>query len=329
MFTILAEQAVAIIQIIGLAVVTPAAGTGIDIVMPRVQSMQSHTTSPRHQTANAQAVSLARPIAGRATIQAGPIVAERNQVQPTLVPAPMIDDHIAIIAFPNGSLVAQSAGWNVQPLPPLAAEYSYVVLNGEHLQLLSAESNEVATVPGGLPKLNYQCSDRMLQQPYSPVWNAEYQPPVYPRAAAVIHVPRGKTDACLADVNGDVRGRADTRIHLNNGGTVVIEAKKNNQTKTLAFDGNTLLMIANAPADWVHSNGSGSKLDVRHYEAYYSMLDAAAATNCMRQGPPALARCDVATAARPSATQAGPRTNWPSTPPELFMTYECSNSQYP
>lgn len=303
MMPLLAE-ANAILQVVGLALVMNG-NPGVDVVLPRVQSLHAtpHTATAR------QAVTV------------------KHQTHM------MIDDHAAILAFPTYVLLSDpNPGWNVLPLKPVN-DYSYVALDGEHLQLIVNGQNAVATVPNKLPRISHGCGGDSTARGSSrgrfppPPLTAGYQPPHYSQAAAVLRIAAGSVDACTANVNGDKRGRVDTRVSLNNDGTVILKATKNGVSRQLTFDGDSLLILANVPKRWLDGNPYTALNDLGHFEAYYTMLDPNRRAGCRRQPPPdSLPSCGE-TALRPM----GGKTETPVTLPEplRFMTYDCSNSSYP
>jgi hypothetical protein len=349
MIQLLAAQTV--VQVIGLAVVM-AGNPGIDVVMPRIHSGIVHTHSIQEvqmkQAPNVSARTLVPAPAAPATI--------KNQIALPAPAAPSnVENHTAILAFRDVDVQGTITGWNVKPLTALGINngtFSYVVLNGEHLRFLVNGPNPVAAVPMGLPRLSFNCIDksaprfavktkgslarRYSTETYQPSLNAGYQPPTYPQATAVLHVPTGTTSACLANVNQHNTGRVDTRILLDNNGTVVLQAtSKNGTVRTLTFYGtsqyngeDTLLMFANVPDAWLYPapGSSASAVDAGHYQAYYSMLDAAAESNCSRQPPSTLVACE-------SNMRPYPGSHEPIIPhlPDGtdMVTYECSNSRYP
>ena len=310
----LLAQATATLRIVGLASVMHInpGNPGIDVVMPRVQSVSSRNAVMLHPIGN----------------------------------------HVPILVFPTKALAETPSGWEPKPFDD---EFSYISLDGEHVQFTLNADNPTATVPPQLPKLTNGCrwsgiqSGRIQQvaktkrtkggQPLNaapPPLTEGYLPPAYPDAAAVLNIPYGETSACYAHVKDKTLTRIDTNVVWRTNGRVTVIGKKEGNVKELTLDserleGQHLLIVAgNVPAYLVENKGTTYYMDAGHYAAYYNMLVADGRGNCVRGGGTGE---EIKSCEEPSFIRIGSshvRVVSPP-PPQSFgiMTAECSNSQYP
>jgi hypothetical protein len=236
-----------------------------------------------------------------------------------------VESHAALLAFRASDRI----GGNWKPAKhPAAKGYLYVELDGEQIHLIDGlptptVKQQPASIPG-LPGLQTCCPDATLR--------AEFQPPKFSGAAAVVNFPLGnsKTETCGATVAGtkstELRRRIDTRIAVDNNGKLIVRSG----SKEIILKGSAELYLANIPR-WALVNQKGhTGGGVAHFQVYYAMVQFSPSCDFNKCYPAASATCD--TVMRQPARLIGNAAN--EGPPlwgdsTAHIDYQCSNSQWP
>jgi hypothetical protein len=312
----------------------------VHVVLPNVQQ----TSVPHHHP----------PVAQRGDIQ---LVQNRRRVfdprqsveQPRII---TMDQHSAIIAWLGPPVAVE--GWTPKTLKPVP-QYQYVELKGEQIRIVGNGTSAYPEVPAVLPHVvKGSCSDSLV-------------PNYAAKSAAIVLIEEGTLDACRPLINKERSTRIDTTLEVETTGPLVIETVTT-PVKRLKLNAADLVVIGNVPTAWVNSAPDMAKSlhnEAGHYRGFYTVLarggagcaqQQVTAPECKRDGP----LFGVKAPDDPKATGGGTsrfatgdlnappqRFNtaynvWregaapPPTPtptpgacPNCFMTYACSNSQYP
>jgi hypothetical protein len=302
----------------------PTTFSGIQVIVPTIIAPSTNPTTLMKQPSEFQpAKSVIKNAALKVSV--GTKVENPN--------APGIETHMAFIAFPTGSVLAQ-VGWTPAPLPELNPEgLSYIPLLNDHIRFDTSPGLNQAVTPTvkqniPLPSVQRSCSSTKLRP--------EFQAPNYSGAAGVIDIAEGALNGCVAEVKdpaGVVKAvnRFDMELTLNNQGAVVIRTIDG--SKMLVLAGGAKIYVANVPVSWpatlMDIAGANS---VPHFQRYYEMTDAAHADQCgMLIGPSPSNFCSP----QPMfVTQFGGEHHMPNSSsnqrtPDKTNNSECSNSQFP
>jgi hypothetical protein len=257
-----------------------------------------------------------------------------------------IEEHVSFIAFDKNKLLL-ATGWEPKPLDAVPG-LVYVRLDGEQITvapLPAARPRAVASAtsdkrPGRvsstyveellLPHLRGNCCSAMQKL------SGDYLPPTYRGAAAVFDLPAGKAAACRANTRGVNSNRIDTRVTIENDGVLVISYGTGARRKELLLAGDTEVMAANIPADFVlGSQSTGFVGTAHHYLAYYRMGAQAngcnkfeCATSRTADIPPCNADIDAGLFREAASTTNQPQTQQPWSY-AARIDFECSNTQWP
>ncbi|MEO8381391.1 MAG: hypothetical protein ABI779_17155 [Acidobacteriota bacterium] len=263
-------------------------------ILPRVASAETAVEAPHTE----QARSLAPPPTHQHTRSAA--------IRKAWTPPPHVEDHMALIAFEPADVVAVT-GWTVHPLGTTA--FQYIELTGEQISFLADGNNNVAIRD---PRLGHTGGAQL---------KAAYQPP-YPGASAVFLIPKGELFACASSTAG-TQGRIDTKLKLNNLGTLTLQAPG----KTLVLQGNANVVVANVPFAWAATR-SQTHSGLPHYNVYCGMTGQTPCSSSVVQpsstqpSPQPIASCADNHMRIPDAGE-------PSLPDAVATDVFCSNSQWP
>jgi hypothetical protein len=326
--------AAAVIEFVGLCMFKAGdAKYPVHVVLPNVQQ-----TTTTHQHAG--------PVAGQKDIQL--VQNDKRRFTPVIT----MDQHTAIIAWLGPPIAA--VNWTPQTLKPVP-QYQYVELKGEQIRIVASTANDRPTIPQTLPRVTYQCGAQRLIAP-------DYSAPNYAKAAGVVKIEAGDLFSCRPRINGIPASRVDTRLRYRTNGPIVIETLTK-PVKRLTLKAADLVVIGNVPTVWVNSAPNTAMSlhgEAGHYQGFYTMLTGAgvgcqhqqsSAPECPDDGPefsplaPEPPNPDTrgrvpAAAQNPQSFRTEHRiwregtiatTPVPTTGPcpQCFVTYACSNSQYP
>lgn len=266
---------------------------------------------------------------------------------PAASPSPVsllpIQKHQAAIVFPKYSFLPKTSplsqdAWGTpeelpgQNLTNDSEKLLFVRLDGDLVRFLT---NGATNVPANLTGMRLA---RVREQlcPARSTLRAEYQPPYYSGAAAVVALPEGGLQACLS-VPAESLGRLDTRVVMKTIDTLGISGgnSKELRLKPRSADQPIQLMIVNLPESFFEGTPAASEADgVSHMNVYVAMAEpgAAACALSLRQwwdqlDPDGIPLCNPA--ALRAARGALPVPDamlpvWTS-----GANFECSNSQWP
>lgn len=312
----------------------------VHVVLPNVQE-QSVTHRPV-------------PVATRGDIQ---LVQSRDKfkVDPRLAldhKVITMDQHTAIIAWLGAP--ESVVNWTPKTLKPVP-QYQYVELKGEQIRIIGNGQSPPPGVPPNLPKVTNACEKEKLRPDY------------VARSAAIVKLDEGTLTACRPKIKDAPASRVDTTLTLETTGPIIIETLTK-PVRRLALKASDLVIIGNVPTVWVNSAPDTTwplHGEAGHYQGFYTVLTSGGAgcahqdvgdvPVCGGEGPgfhvtapepagPAstndtgrFAAGNVTTGRQGFKTDARvwrEGTTAPSTPtsgpcPNCFVTYACSNSQYP
>ena len=278
----------AVVQFIGIIMMTAGVPNdpGVHAIVPRIE--RSGLGSPVER----------RQAVPRTQRSAAGIVPFRPQG---------VEAHTALILYQTSARIGE-ADWT--PVP-FGEAYEYVVLKGERLQFVTGAVNAAPAVPRDLPRA-CPTTTTTLQ--------ASFQAPQYAGAAAVVDIGEGFLEACLAQPGGTANGRADTRLFLKTNGTLVLVGTKANQeAKTITFQPDARVYIANVPSRLLDAAGTlVAPGGPPHHTVYDTMVGA---SNC--SSPDTSNICRICEASAMKTTGGG------VDPFPLMVDSECSNSQWP
>ncbi|HEX8411828.1 MAG TPA: hypothetical protein VF883_23470 [Thermoanaerobaculia bacterium] len=231
-----------------------------------------------------------------------------------------VETHTAFIAFRKIDRKTVT-GWVPKPMPG-QPDYEYIVLSGETVTFERNAKNRVPKKPD-LPRL-LSCPGSKLR--------SNVAGPNASDVAATFVLNYGDTSTCRSLPHGHhpPASRIDTKLRLNNTGTLTITGKAGQTTRTLTVDGGATVYVGNLPSKLLRSNpvpireGSGA-----HHLAYYGMF-----TN-----DPAAAACEYQRLADDAASRGRCgivdfRFGDSADPPPLegfkhAINSDCSNSSWP
>jgi hypothetical protein len=251
-----------------------------------------------------------------------------------------VQKHRAAIVFPRYSFRSQN-GWGAptelpeQNLTDESEKLLFVPLDGDSLRF---DTNGAANVPANLTGMRLA----RVQEQLCPAKNtlrAEFQPPHYSGAAAVVALPEGTLQACLS-VPAESLGRLDTRVAMKTIDTLRIFGGTMSNQKELCLQPRSAgqpiqLMIVNVPESFFEGTPPAPEADgVSHMNVYLDMAEpgGSACTVSLRQwwdqlDPDGIPLCSPA--ASLSARGA-------LTVPDVMLrvgtsgaNFECSNTQWP
>jgi hypothetical protein len=289
----------------------------VTVIMPRVESDGVATTSTTiHQKTTLR---LAAPAPAHGMAQS----MEHD-----------VETHTAMLVYETSKYLA-SSGWTSTVLPN--STFEYIDLNNDQISFVANGANPVAEIPTLLGHIGG-----------GGTMKAAYMPPAYTGAAAVFTIPRGLLSVCISQAGG-VSGRRDTRLRLNNSGTLTITSG----AKSLTLVGDAEIYAVNVPKRYVQAHATGGLVvesaGANHMMAYCRMTgteqncappvvkDQTACPVCdenkmrtpypvrVRPGEARLA-ASVNLAAETTASAHIPNTG---EGPQEMNSFECSNTQWP
>lgn len=231
-----------------------------------------------------------------------------------------VETHTAMIVF-HGQYSVE--GWTVEDLPPTTEglKWKYVRLSGETLSLQPSVSTPLTSTTLALPHV----ADMV---PPSSTLAAGYERP-YPSAAAVLDIRDGVVTPCTQDIEGKVKDRVDTKIHLLTDGWLTISGGTGKSLK-LYTTSSKPIYIANVPLRYVTQTNLDQAYDTNHYEVYCAMMSGTV-SQCKEPTLPSADRpsgCGDSTM-RMTGSQPNGGDGGPQLPPVMLTSFECSNTQWP
>ncbi|HEV7240101.1 MAG TPA: hypothetical protein VGQ36_12750 [Thermoanaerobaculia bacterium] len=228
-------------------------------------------------------------------------------------PVRAVEPHVAAIIYEKSDKLGIS-NWT----PANFREtWEYVVLQHERLQFVTSAANGTPSIPRDLP---HACSTMTLQAPF--------QPPHYTSAAAVVDIPEGSLEVCVARQSNDSPsgGRADTRLFLKtNGSFVIVATNASEPAKTITLKPDATVFLVNIPPTRLDIETPLTSLveSLPHHQAYDAM---GGTSNCTHHLDVSnvCKSCDESLMKKRRPARSGS-----SLPEIMIIDSECSNSQWP
>ena len=222
-----------------------------------------------------------------------------------------VEAHTAVILYQKSKKIGIS-NWTPTTF---RTTWEYVVLQGERLQFVTTAPNVTPSIPSQLP---HACPTMTLQ--------SSFQPPDFTGAAAVVDIPEGSIDVCLANpsTSGDeMTRRADTRVFVKtNGSLVVVATKPNAPARTITFSADATVYIANIPPRHLGGIQQLAVIGLPHHAAYDLI---GGTSNCTQV--PNIGSISNNCGSTVFKTAGGGEGDW--SPQSIMINSECSNTQWP
>ena len=189
-----------------------------------------------------------------------------------------VESHTAFIAFRKSDRLAVK-GWTPKAMPG-QPDYEYIVLSGETVTFETQGSPKLTTAPK-LPKVRC-CTGLKLRRDVAASSASS--------VAATFVLTRGRANTCnsIPHAGAGSDPRVDTKLRLNNTGTLRIAGRKAGEvTRTLTVRGNATVYVGNLPSQLVLTNPLHHQPPVPHGNAHHHL----AYQNMFTHHPTAIAAC--------------------------------------